>query len=98
MIGFKMVIKSAIGIVIVIVLLAVSCPDEDSFGRWAKKSFVGESESEVKKAKGKALATQANWTADYEGYVLWASVEAYQGGTKHRYLGALWMWIDLGEL
>ena len=98
MIGLKIVVKSAIGIGIVILLLAVSCPDEESFNRWAKKSIVGESESGVKKAKGKALATQANWTADYEDYVLWASVEAYQGGTRHRYLGALWMWIDLGEL
>ena len=97
MIGFKMVIKGAIGIVIVIVLLAVSCPGEDSFGRWAKKSFGGESESGLKKAKGKALATQANWTGDCEGYVLWATVEAYQGGKRHRYLGALWMWFDLGE-
>jgi len=98
MIGFKMLIKGAIGIVFVIVLLAVSCPDEDSFDRSAKKSFVSESESGLKKAKGKALATQANWTADYEGFVLWATVEAYQGGTRHRYLGALWMWFDLGEL
>lgn len=98
MIGFKTVIKGAIGIVIAIALLAVSCPDEDSFNRWAKKSIAGESESGLKKAKGKALATQANWTADYEDFVLWATVEAYQGGTHHRYLGALWMWIDLGEL
>ena len=98
MIGFKTVIKGAIGVVVVIALLAVSCPDEDSFDRWAKKSFVGEAESGLKKAKGKALATQANWTADYEGSVLWATVEAYQGGKRHRYLGALWMWIDLGEL
>jgi hypothetical protein len=98
MIGFRMVIKGAIGVVIVIALLAVSCPDEDSFNRWAKKSLVGESESGLKKAKGKALATQTNWTADYKKYVLWATVEAYQGGGRHRYLGALWMWIDLGEL
>lgn len=97
MIGFKTMIKAVIGIVVVVLLLAVSCPDEDSFDKWAKKTLVGDSESGLEKAKGTALATQANWTADYEDFVLWATVEAYQGGTRHRYLGALWMWIDLGE-
>ncbi len=98
MIALKTLVKGAIGLVFVILLLAVSCPDEDSFNRWAKKSLVGESESGLKKVKGKALATQANWTADYESFVLLATVEAYQGGKRHRYLGVLWMWMDLGEL
>jgi hypothetical protein len=95
--GFKMVVKVVVGIVAVILLLAVSCPDEDSFDRWAKKTLVDKSASGLEKAKGKALATQADWTADYEDFVLWATVEAYQGTTHHRYLGVLWMWIDLGE-
>jgi len=97
MIGFKTVVKGAIGVVAVVLILFVSCPDEDSFNRWAKKTLVSESGSTLEKAKGKALATQANWTADYKDRVLWATVEAHQGGTRHRYLGVLWMWIDLGE-
>jgi len=97
LIGLKTLVKSAIGLVIVLLFLAVSCPDEDNFNRWAKKSLAGDPESGLKKAKGKALATQANWTADYEDFVLWATVEAYQGGTRHRYLGVFWMWFDLGE-
>jgi len=97
MIDFKTVIKGAIGIAFALLLLAVSCPDEDSFDRWAKKSFVSESESGLEKAKGKALATQAKWTADYEDFVLWATVDAYQGGTVHRYLGVLGIWVSLGE-
>jgi len=95
MIGFKTGVKGAIGVIAVVLILIVSCPDEDSFNRWAKKALVNESGSGLDKAKGKALATQANWTADYEGHVLWATVEAYQGGTRHRYLGVLGMWLDL---
>lgn len=93
--GFKIVVKIAVAVVALILVLAVSSPDEDSFDRWAKKAMVDESGSGLDKAKGKALATQANWTADYEGHVLWATVEAYQGGTRHRYLGVLGMWLDL---
>ena len=93
---FNVVVKGAIVVVAVILVLAVSCPDEDSFDRWAKKALVDESGSGLDKAKGKALATQANWTADYHDYVLWATVEAHQGGTRHRFLGVLWMWMDLG--
>ena len=96
--GFKLLVKAAIVVAAVILLLAVSCPDEDSFDQWAKKALVDDSGSGLHKAKGKALATQANWTADYEGFFLWATVEAYQGGTRHRYLGVLWIWMDIGEL
>ena len=95
MIGSKTVVKGAIGVVAVVLVLFVSCPDEDSFNRWAKKALVSESGSGLEKAKGKALATQANWTADYQSHVLWATVEAYQGGTRHRYLGVLGMWMGL---
>ena len=97
MIGFKLLIKGAIAIVIVVLVLALSCPDEDSFDRWARKSLVVDTDGGLKKAKGKALATQAGWTADYADFVLWSTVEAYQGGTRHRYLGVLWTWFDLGE-
>ena len=96
--GFKTVIKGVIGLVFVLLLLAVSCPDEDSFDRWAKNSLVGESESGLEKTKGKMLATQANWTANYKDRVLWATVDAYQGGSSHQYLGLLWFWFDLGEV
>ena len=95
MIGFKMWIKVAVGVVVAIVLLAVSCPDEDSFNRWAKKALVSQSGSGLEKAKGKALATQANWTADYRGHVLWATVDAYQGGTERRYVGLVGTWFQI---
>ena len=95
MIGFKTVVKGAIGVVAVALILFVSCPDEDSFNRWANKTLVSESGSTLEKAKGKALATQANWTADYRGHVLWATVDAYQGGTELRYIGVLGTWFRL---
>ena len=95
MIGFNTVVKCAIGVVAVALVLFVSCPDEDNFNRWATKSLVSKSGSGLEKAKGKALATQANWTADYEGHVLWATVEAYQGTTRHSFLGVLGMWFEL---
>ena len=98
MIGIKTIVKGAIVIVAVILVLAVSCPDEDSFARWAKKTQASKSESGLEKAKGKVLATQADWTAGYKDFILWATVEAYQGGKQHRYLGVLWIWIDLGEM
>jgi len=92
---FKVVVKGAIVVVAVILVLAVSCPDEDSFDRWAKKALVDESGSGLDKAKGKALATQANWTADYHDYVLWATVDAYQGGTERRYVGLVGTWFQI---
>ena len=96
MIGFKMLIKGAIGVVAVVLVLVVSCPDEDSFNRWAKKALVSESGSGVEKAKGTALATQANWTADYRGHVLWATADAYQGSTERRYVGLVGTWFQIG--
>jgi hypothetical protein len=96
MIGLKTVVKGAIGLVGVVLILFVSCPDEDSFNRWAQKTLVSESGSGLEKAKGKALATQANWTADYRGHTLWATVDAYQGGDERRYVGALGMWFRTG--
>ena len=96
--GLKTIVKGAIVLVAVTLVLAVSCPDKESFDRWAKKTQASKSESGLQKAKGKALAAQADWTANYRDFILWATVEAYQGGKQHRYLGVLWIWIDLGEM
>jgi hypothetical protein len=96
MIGFKTGVKIAIGVIAVVLVLVVSCPDEDSFNRWAKTALVSESGSGLEKAKGKALATQANWTADYRSHVLWATVDAYQGGTERRYVGLVGTWFQIG--
>lgn len=95
--GIKTGVKGAFVVVAVALVLALSSPDEASFERWAKKALVSESGSGLEKAKGKALATQANWTADYQDRVLWATVEAYQGGKRHRFLGVMGMWFKLGE-
>jgi hypothetical protein len=93
----KKIAMIAIAVVGVVLVLALTCPDEDSFNRWAKRSLVNDSDSGLEKTKGKALATQARWTADYEDYVLWATVDAYEGGTERRYLGVLGIWLPLGE-
>ncbi len=90
--------KIALVVVAVVLVLALSCPDEESFDRWAKNALVDEGGSGLEKVKGKALATQANWTADYSDFALCATVEPYQGGTRHRFLGIPWMWMDLGEV
>ena len=95
MIGFKTVVKGAIGVDAVVLIQDVSCPAEDSFNRWAKKSLVSESGSGLEKAKGKALATQANWTADYANHFLWATVDAYQGSTERRYVGLVGTWFQI---
>ena len=93
----KKIAMIAIAVVGAVLVLALTCPDEESFNRWAKRALVSESGSGVERTKGKALATQAKWTADYEDFVLWATVDAYQGGTVHRYLGVLGIWVSLGE-
>ena len=95
MMGFKTALKVALVVIAAIVILAVSCPDEDSFDRWAEKTLGNESESILKEAQGKALATQAKWTADYEDHFLWATVDAYQGSTERRYVGVLGTWIQV---
>ena len=97
MVDAKKIAMIAIALVGAVLILALTCPDEESFNRWAKKTLVNESGSGVEKTTGKALATQAKWTADYEDYVLWATVDAYQGGTERRYLGVLGIWLSLGE-
>lgn len=98
MVGVKKIAMIAIALVGAVLVLALTCPDEESFGRWANKTLVNESGSVVEKVTGKASAAQAKWTADYESYVLWATVEAYQGGSERRYLGVLGMWLSLGEV
>jgi hypothetical protein len=92
----KKIAMIAIAAVGVVLVLGLTCPDEESFNRWAKRSLVKDSDSGLEKTKGKALATQARWTADYTDRVLWATVEAHQGGTRHRYLGVLGTWFSLG--
>lgn len=95
MIGFKLIVKVALVVVAGVLVLALSSPSEESFNRWAKKALVDESGSGLDKAKGKALATQANWTADYQDYVLWATVDAYQGSTERRYVGLVGTWFQI---
>jgi len=95
----KLLVKAMIGVVVVagvVVMLAVTCPDEDSFKRWAKENIQPESGSVVEQAKRAALAAQAKWTADCEDHVLWATVDAYQGGAERRYVGVLGTWIQVG--
>jgi hypothetical protein len=95
------IIKSiAIGVVVmvgIVLVLAVTCPDEDSFDRWATSALAQDSRGLVDQAKGTALSAQARWTADYENHVLWATVDAYQGGTERRFLGVVGTWFRLGD-
>ena len=96
----KLLVKVMIGVVVVVglaLVLAVTCPDEDSFKRWAKEHIPPESGSVVKQAQGAALATQARWTTDYEDHVLWATVDAYQGGARQRFVGAAGTWFRLSS-
>ncbi len=96
----KLPVKAVIGVVLVVgvaLVLAVTCPDEASFKRWAKDNIPPESGSVVKKAQGAALATQAKWTADYEDHVLWATVDAYQGGVRQRFVGVAGTWFRLSS-
>ncbi len=90
----KTVVIGIVVIVAVVVGLVLSCPDEESFKRWARKSLEPEAGSVVEQAKGKALSTQAKWTADYRSHVLWATVDAYQGGSRHRYVGVAGIWFQ----
>ena len=95
----RLLVKGVIAVVLVVgvaVTLALTCPDEQSFKRWAAENIPPDSGSVVKKAQGAALATQAKWTADYEGHVLWATVDAYQGGKEQQFLGIMGTWFRLG--
>lgn len=87
----------AVFVVCVVVVLALTCPDENSFKIWAKQNIAHESGSVVEQAKGAALSVQATWTADYEDHVLWATVNAYQGMTRGRFLGFMGTWFRLGD-
>lgn len=95
--SIKRVVGGVIVLGVAVLVLALTCPDEDGFDRWAKRASEPESGSVFEKAKGKALSTQAKWTADYEDHVLWATVDAYQGGTEYRFIGIFGTWIKLGE-
>jgi hypothetical protein len=92
----KLPVKMLVGALIVVVAvlaLVLSCPDEQSFKRWAKRSLKPESGSVTEKAKGQALSTEARWTADYQNHRLWATVDAYQGTTKQRFVGIAGAWF-----
>jgi hypothetical protein len=92
----KTVIRAAIGaflIAVAALALVLSCPDEASFKSWAKASLGSKEGTLASRAKGGALATEARWTADYESHVLWATVDAYQGTTKQRFVGIGGTWF-----
>ena len=92
--------KLLIGLLVIVVAalaLVVTCPDEQSFNSWAKSHLKPESGSVAEKAKGAALSTEARFTAEYESHVLWATVEAYQGTTKQRFLGIAGAWFRLSD-
>ena len=92
----KTVIRALIGAFVIVVAalaLVLSCPDEANFKRWAKRSLKPESGSATEKAKGQALSTEARWTADYQNHRLWATVDAYQGTTKQRFVGIAGTWF-----
>jgi hypothetical protein len=96
----KLLLKAVTSFVLVVgvaVALALTRPDEDSFKRWAKSNITPESGSVVKQAKGMALTAQAKWTADYESHFLWATVDAYQGSARQRFIGVAGTWFQLGE-
>jgi hypothetical protein len=92
----KTVVRALIGafvIAVVMVALLLSCPDEASFKSWAKASLGSKEGTPASRAKGQALATEARWTADYESHVLWATVDAFQGTTKQRFVGIAGTWF-----
>ena len=94
----KTVIRAAIGavvIAVVVLALVLSCPDEANFKSWARASLESKEGTPASRAKGRALATEAKWTADYESHVLWATVDAYQGTTKQRFVGIAGTWFRL---
>jgi hypothetical protein len=95
----KLMVKAVIAVVAVVGTvagLAVTCPDEDSFRHWAKEEMTPESASVVEQAKGMALTAQAKWTADYENHLLWATVDAYQGSARQRFVGVMGTWFEIG--
>lgn len=95
----KLIVKGLIAILIIVVAvlaLVLTRPDEASFKSWAKSSLKPAEGSVMEKAKGQALSTEARWTADYADHVLWATVDSYQGTSRQRFLGVAGFWFRLG--
>jgi len=84
------------GLVIVIALvLAASCPDEASFGRYLDAREAPDEANAVERATDGLLRTQERLTADYSDYVLWAVVESTRGAHHEQYLGVFGIWINI---
>ena len=96
----KMVVKAlvaALVVVVAVLALVLTRPDEASFKRWAKSSLKPDEGSVTEKAKGQALSTEARWTADYADHVLWATVDSYQGTKRARFVGIGGTWFRLNR-
>jgi hypothetical protein len=93
----KTILTVVFAIVAVVLALAFSCPDEDSFHRFHKKASAREEGSLIDDAADSLLGAQERLTASYDDHVLWAMVETRRGAHEERYLGVMGIWLELGD-
>ncbi len=93
----KATLITAFIVIAAVIALAFSCPDEQSFDRWIKKTSHDENDSLMDQAGDKVVSTQEQLTAKYDSKVLLATVETRRGVGKARYIGLFGMWFEITE-
>ena len=94
----KTILTFVFAVVAVVLALAFSCPDEDSFHRFVKKASAREEGNLVDEATDAVLSSQERLTADYEDHILWATVSTRRGVHRARYIGVMGIWLELGDV
>ena len=93
----RTILTIVFAVVAVVLALAFSCPDEDSFHRFHKKASAREKGTLVEEATDAVLSSQERFTANYQDHTLWATVHTTRGGHQERYLGVMGIWLELGD-
>ncbi len=96
--------KLALGLAVVLIIMAVTKPDEKSFERYLEKKYdveTTEDDNDVEVLLNKVLKSgvnmQANVTKIYVDKTFYADVTTKEMLEEERYIGIFGLWINVGK-
>lgn len=84
-----------ISLLVVVLLLAITTPNEEDFRSWRKSESIGNSDNAAQLLVNRAIGVQEDFTGQYRSYVVFATMETRVLRSDARYLGILGQWIPM---
>jgi hypothetical protein len=97
-------IKLILGLALILIVLAVSKPSEESFNKYTKEKYESvETSNSLEEIANKAMTNiknaslnvQSSLTANYEDKIFFALASRDQMNVKESYLGILGFWVKI---